>query len=846
MPQAKVSHLLLFATLFASAFGSAQVHAQSSAEAVQSALVSVSPRDRVAQTVDDNERVVLDGNTLPQALPAYETGAVEGGQRFERMVLVLKRDEAQQAALDALAEAQQDPNSPLYHQWLTPEIYAEHFGVSSADLEQVQAWLERNGFRVDEIAASRSSLTFSGTSAQVESAFQVSMRTYKIGGQKHIANSSDPTIPAALAPVVAGVASLHDVFSAPQHTARVRVKSDSSAKSGFAPTPDYTSGSAHYLSPADYATIYDIGPLYTQAYDGTGETIAIVGRSDISLSDVRSFRSTFGLPAKDPVVIVNGADPGSSVADDVDEAMLDTEWSGAVAKKATVDFVTSASTSTSDGVFLSAQYIVNHNLAPVMSVSYGLCESFLGASANSFFNSLWQQAATEGITVLVSAGDSGAAGCDSSSASAGTHGRGVNGICSTPYSTCVGGTEFNDTASPSTYWSSTTSSTGGSALSYIPENVWNESGGSGLWATGGGVSTVYAKPSWQSAPGVPADGKRDVPDVSLTAAGHDSYLVGVDGALYGIAGTSASSPSFAGMMAIVAQKAGARIGLANAQLYKLATAEASSGAAVFHDITAGSNSVPGVTGFSAAKGYDQATGLGSVDADKLVTSWGGSGTTTPAPTPALGLSLSSSSLSLTKTGATTTVTTTVSGGLSSAVALSVSGLPTGLTASFKPASIAAPGSGSSVLTLTPGSTFAPGSYTLTVTATAGSVTKTASLTVAVPGLGLTLTPSAKSLTRGGTMTVTVTTTVSGGFNTALALGVTGLPAGVTGVFKPTSIAAPGAGTSTLTLTATKTAALGAATLSLTLTGTAFSGTATLPITVAASSSSATPPRRLER
>ena len=211
------------------------------------------------------------------------------------MLLVLKPDPAQQSALDALTAAQQDPTSPLYHQWLTPEVYAEHFGASSADIEEVQSWLERNGFQVEEIAASHQALVFSGTAAQVESAFQTTMRTYRIAGQQHIANASDPMIPAALAPVVVGVVSLHDVFSAPQHTAPIK------AKSSYTVKPEYTAGTAHYLSPADYATIYDISSLYHQAYDGAGETIAIVGRSDISLSDVRSFRSTFGLPAKDPV-----------------------------------------------------------------------------------------------------------------------------------------------------------------------------------------------------------------------------------------------------------------------------------------------------------------------------------------------------------------------------------------------------------------------------------------------------------------------------------------------------------------------------------------------------------------
>jgi pseudomonalisin len=825
MPLARPSHRLLQAILLASVFISAPLYAQSNAGAFESALASVTPRDRIVEPINDTQRVSLDGNTLPAALPAYETGSVDGGKRFDRMVLVLKPDPSQQGDLDALTAAQQDPTSPLYHQWLTPETYAGHFGASAADIEQVQNWLERSGFQVEEIVANHQALIFSGTSAQVESAFQTSMKTYRIGGKTHIANASDPMVPAALASVVAGVASLHDVFSAPQHTAPVK------ARPAYTSKPEYTSGSAHYLSPADYATIYDISALYNQAYTGVGQTIAIVGRSDISLPDVRSFRSTFGLPANDPVSILNGStDPGTSVTDDVDEAMLDTEWSGAVAKNATVDFVTSASTATSDGVFLSAQYIVNHNLAPVMSVSYGLCEADLGSSANSFFNSLWEQAAAEGITVLVSAGDSGAAGCDSSSATKATQGRGVNGICSTPYSTCVGGTEFNDTANPSLYWSNTTGANGESALGYIPENVWNESGSSGLWSTGGGVSTVYAKPSWQIGKGVPADGKRDVPDVALTAAGHDSYLVGVWGALYAIGGTSAASPSFAGIMAIAAQKAAARLGNANPEIYHLAAAQSSGSDSIFHDITSGSNSVPGVTGFNATVGYDETTGWGSVDADKLVMAWGASATT---QTPTLNLKLSSSSVTLAKTGATTTVTTSVGGGLSAAASLSVSGLPSGLTASFSPKSIASPGSGSSVLTLIPASSLAPGSWNLTVSGAAGSVTTTAPLAVSLPGLAMTLTPPSTSLARGTTLQVRLTTTAKGGFNSALSLAVSGLPTGVTAVFTPPKISAPGTGSSTLALTASKTATLGPARIQVTVTGTGFSGSAVVPLTLVA-------------
>src|SRR5271170_5910014 len=194
MPQARRSGFLSPIFLVASIFTSGLLHAQSSMEAVETALVSVAPHNRIMQPVEDSQRVSLDGNTLPSALPAYETGPVDGDKRFGRMLLVLKPDPAQQAALDALTAAQQDPASPLYHQWLTPETYAEHFGASTADIEQLQNWLERNGFQVEEIAASRQALVFSGTAAQVESAFQTTMNTYRIAGREHMANASDPTV----------------------------------------------------------------------------------------------------------------------------------------------------------------------------------------------------------------------------------------------------------------------------------------------------------------------------------------------------------------------------------------------------------------------------------------------------------------------------------------------------------------------------------------------------------------------------------------------------------------------------------------------------------------------------
>jgi len=666
-------------------------------------------RDRITRFIDDEQRVTLRGNRHPLAAAQYDAGAVAPSYPMNHMLLTLLPDAAQQDALNQLLEAQHNPESAYYHQWLTPEQYGERFGISEADTAQVVGWLQGHGMEVEEVTAGRRSILFSGAASQVESAFHTQVHTYKIGGALHHANAKDPEIPAALAQVVGGVVSLHDFRSEAMHNgARL-------------PSPDFASGGSNYLAPADFATIYDLVPLYQQSINGSGQSVAIVGRSNIKLADVRQFRTFFGLPANDPQIIVNGSDPGIFSSGEETEADLDVEWSGAVAKNAGIKFVVSKSTNSSDGVDLSAQYIVNHNLAAVMSTSFGLCEASLGSSGNGFLNSLWQQAAAQGITVFVSSGDNGAAGCDSASASSATHGHGVNGLCSTPYSVCVGGTEFSDASSPSLYWlGSNASGTQASAIGYIPELAWNESApGYGLWASGGGMSAVYAKPSWQAGTGVPADGKRDVPDVSLTSAGHDGYLIYQEGSLYVVGGTSAASPSFAGVMALVVQHSAARQGNANTVFYSLVSKQRAGGASVFHDIISGNNSVPGQTGFNATVGYDQATGLGSIDAAVLVNHWSDA---TPRATRAFLATASASSLSVSAgSNKSMTLSVTVSGGFNAAVSFSVAGLPSGVSATFIPITLSAPGSGSSALKITASSKAKPGTYIVTVSAaSAGS------------------------------------------------------------------------------------------------------------------------------
>ncbi len=783
--------------------------------------LAVHPRDRITGVIDDQARNTLAGNRHALARPEFEVGAVVPDYPMDRMILTFKPDARQQRALDQLVAEQHDPQSPYYHQWLTPQSFGEHFGVSENDLTQVTNWLQLHGMRVEEITAGRRSLVFSGTAAQVESAFHTQIRVYRVRGELHHANASDPQIPQALARVVAGPVSLHDFRKQPLHQVVRKV------------SPEFSYYGSYYLAPADFATIYNVTPLYQQAIAGSGQSVAIVGRTNIHMSDVELFRSSFGLPANNPQIILNGSDPGVVSGGEESEADLDVEWSGAVARNASIKFVVSASTNSSDGVDLSAQYIVNHNLAPVISTSFGLCEARLGSAGNSFLNSLWQQAAAQGITAFISSGDSGAAGCDPASASSGSAGQGVNGLCSTPYDVCVGGTEFNDKSNPGRYWSPNNDpTTQASAVSYIPENVWNESGslGSGLWASGGGVSTLYAKPSWQSGLGVPADGKRDVPDVSLTAAGHDAYLVFIEGSLNAISGTSAASPSFAGLMALVVQKTAARQGNANSVFYALAKKQRSAGgAAIFHDVTSGNNSVPGVTGFNAGSGYDLATGLGSVDANLLVTHWADA-----FATPAFQLTAASNSVSVTVgASANLSLSVTISGGFNVPVSLSVSKLPSGVSSTLTPASFAAPGSGTSSLKLTATAGAQPGTYSINLAATGGGITKTATLALTVnPAPTFTVTsPSSVSVAAGKSVTITVTTQAVAGFNSALALSVAGVPSGVTANFNPRSIAAPGSGSSKLTLTAASNAHVGASKLTLNATGGGLNRSATLTLNV---------------
>ena len=724
------------------------------AQAVSSSSASFhTPPDRLTQPIQESSRVTLPGTLHPLANKANDRGAVADGTKLDRIQVVLKRSGAQESALKQLIGEMHSPGSANYHKWLTPDSFGKQFGPSDADVAKLESWLGSHGFSITKLNPGRQTLEIAGTAGQFRDTFHAQIHSYQVKGvqggvETHFANASAPDIPTALAPVFGGFASLNNFRL--KSNAHVLGKAQFNTATHEA-KPEWTYsgfGSTNYvLAPGDFDVQYDLNPLYTAGTNGTGQSIAIVNESNINIAQVNNYRTLFGLPVNPPQVIIDGNDPGIDGINSPygpnfasGEAYLDVELSGAVAPDAQINLVIANDTALESGLTLAMERAVYSNISPIISLSFGGCEADEGAF-NSFVNGLWEQAAAQGITVMVSTGDSGSAGCDNDNTQDfAVFGQAVNGLGSTPYNVAVGGTDFYysqyagttaaQNAQLATYWNATpTDSTPTvSLLSKIPEQPWNNSqyglnlysyyASSGDTATtiaagSGGASTCgeptldaagnttacapYPKPSWQSGTGVPADSARDLPDVSLFAANgfNNSYypICASDGdceggstvQISGIGGTSAASPAFAGIMALVNQKYG-RQGQANYVLYPLATQFPSA----FNDVTVGTNTVPCATttvytvnssgnttgnypsvncmavsnplsvtdntyvtangvaeiegeisangttaSYNAGTGYDLATGLGTIDANKLVTNWGsvtlGATTTTMTP-----------------------------------------------------------------------------------------------------------------------------------------------------------------------------------------------------------------------
>jgi subtilase family serine protease len=789
-------------------------------------------QDHITEAIDSAAGMAkLVGTLHPQAKPEFDQGLADNSKVLQGMSINFKRTGAQEAALKALLQAQQDPASPSYHRWLTQAQFGQQFGMSQADLDKVSAWLQQEGFTITFTAQSKNAIHFSGTVASAEKAFQTQIHNYSVNGMQHYANATQISIPSALAGLVSNVRGLDDFKPKP------RIQFARSRQSGS--NAHFTSGTtgSHYLAPPDFATIYDLGPLYSAGLNGTGITIAIMGQTDIVPADITDFRSTSGLSVNNPTVVtVPGTTPESVTTGDggdLAETDLDLEWSGGVATAASIILVNS------DSVFDSLDYVIEEPIngitIPIISQSYGACEIAYSTANISQIEFELEQANGQGQTVVLAAGDTAAADCDDSTSqniiTSATQGLAVDYPGSSAYVTDVGGSEFmgdGTAAAPETgagtYWSANGSNDLlSSAKSYIPEMAWNDTtfnvaNGGGLDGGGGGASALFPKPTWQAGvTGIPADSARDVPDISLAASNdHDGYLYctqvqtasggayvsscqtnsfrtpGVpstdDQNLLAVAGgTSFAAPTFAGILAILEQKlAGGGLGNIDPALYSLAS-NSTTYASAFHDITAGNNQVPCTTGspdcptgnnpvigYVAGTGYDQATGLGSLDANNLVTAYAAlvtaTGTqTTLAGTPATSLGIGESATftatvtpNTLSTAPTGTVTFIVDGNAKGAPALSTA---SPFTATYT-TSFASAGTHTVYVTYSGDSTYTQSTSTIvSVKVLSQGTAPTTTAVVASPssfalGSSLTLTATITGTTA-GTLTGPVTFTTGG-------------------------------------------------------------------------------------
>jgi len=664
-------------------------------------------RPLATQAIDESKIVTLRGSVHPLAQSRFDQGPVPDSFVADRMLLMLNRPAEREAALRQFLIDAHRRGSSKFHKWLTPEQFGELFGPADSDIQAATVWLSSHGFRVGRVTKSKNLIEFSGSARNVKEALHSEIHQYRVNNETHYANAANLAIPAALAPLIRGVSPIHDFHLKPY--ARPVGPASYSRKTGKA-TPLLTGatnvGSYFTIAPAffaiapeDFATQYNLTPLYQSGLKGSGQTIGIIGGSNINLALTNAYRQLFHLSGSGPRVVIDGGDPGIGPLPDSDlEAYLDVELSGAVAPDAAVNLYISDGSQVQDPINLATIRAIEDNQASVLSLSLGACEAVLGPFGNQLWASLWEQAAAQGQTVLVSSGDTGSAGCGFAEGNDAAQGLAVSGVASTPWNVAVGGTDFfyasyaNGPSSADAFWNQANDSNNGSLIAPLAEQAWDVPFGLNILessdsldsteAAGGGASSCvqsttdstghtvcqagYPKPAWQGAPGVPADGVRDLPDVSLFAANGpnlSTYAIcasdtdcaaaaGNEPQVTLIGGTSASAPAMAGIMALVNQKFG-RQGQADFTLYALARKNP----AVFHDIVTGTNNVPcrqGTTNcsldpngdgryslqqYAAGPGYDLATGLGSVDANALVTNW--DDTSFVTTTTALSLSPSS-------------------------------------------------------------------------------------------------------------------------------------------------------------------------------------------------------------
>jgi subtilase family serine protease len=762
-----------------------------------------SAASRIRSEIVNTDSAPLQNSLQPLAQSQYDAGRMPSDTRLTGITVMFNRTAAQEAALQTLIAAQQNPSSPLFHQWLTPEQFAARFGMADGDLAKVQGWLEQQGFSVDSVARSKNSIHFSGTARQVEQAFSTEMHYYKVNGVQHFAPSTVLSLPAAMASTVLSVGNL-DSFRPMSHL--VQNKNVARRFTGAGSTD--SSNQIILFAPGDIATAYDIKPLYNSSVTGAGQSITIVGQSAIQVSDIEAFQNAAGVsPVKDPVTYLVPNSGNSTVVADGDESEsdLDLEWSSAIAPGATINFVYTGSNQ-SYSAFDSIQYAVDEKIGTIISSSYGVCETALNVSETSALEAIMEQGTSQGQTITAAAGDSGTADCygETSLSTANQEAASVDYPASSAYVTGMGGTEISQTNTAyytvgNGYWESDSGSSDivNSVQKYIPEVVWNDDSpncgqSNCLSATGGGASALFTKPSWQTGPaGIPSSNHRYVPDLALYGSPNlPGYLFctsdttfwaniqegsctsgfedSSSGYLTAAGGTSFDAPIFAGMLALINQKQGYTTGqgLVNPTLYSLAS-DSATYAAAFHDITSGNNdcTVPAncssTAGFSAGTGYDAVTGLGSIDATVLATAWpvNTTGGTLVATTTTV-----SASSNAPNVGASDTFTVTVS---------AASGTPTGTVA------LTVDGGTPTNETLSSNGTFVyttsfstAGSHTIlaayvadtTYAASTGSVTVNVAAVSSGKGtIALSASPSTLSIAQGSSGNETITVTPGGGY-----------------------------------------------------------------------------------
>lgn len=783
------------------------------------------PAARITSEIDNANRSTIPGTLHPWVQSRAALGEVPSSTVLRGVTVVFKRSAAQESELQTLLAAQQNPSSSLYHKWLTPDEFATRFGLADADISKVKSWLSQEGFTVTRVSRDKGRILFSGTAAQVETAFGAKLMYYEVGGEKVYAPAGELSVPSALSSVVMTVANLSSIRPKP-HVVQSSQMSDVN--------PNFTSvtSGGHFLTPGDVSTIYDINDAYTAGYTGANQSIAIVGQSAVVVSDIENFQSAAGLTVKDPtLVLVPSTGTSTIYSGDEMESDLDLEYSGGIAKDATIYFVYTGNNS-SYNVFDSIVYAIETDIAPVISISYGTCETSLSTTAYTYYNGYFEQGAAQGQTLVAASGDSGSTDCYAYTtlSTSAQDALAVDFPASSQYVTGMGGTEFSSTNSTSsTYWDSATTSTGdiiSSAISYIPEQVWNDgSSSSSLSAGGGGISTITVRPSWQTGvSGITSGSYRLVPDVSLASSAEytgylfcssDSSITTVTGScsngfrdssssgrLTVAGGTSFAAPIFAGMVAIINQQQNSTgQGTLNSTLYKMA-ANSTAYAAAFHDITSGNNCADSSlcsTSYAATTGYDKATGLGSVDLNYLLNYWStysSSATSLAASTTSI-----SAASSTPDSGASDTITITVASGSTAYTAT-----PTGTLKILVDGTTA-----NSALALNSGqatysfSSTTSGSHVIVATYSGDTIyaPSTSSIVVTVSGSG-TFTLSATNVTASqgssGTSTVTITSQNSYAGTVGFTLATSSTSLQTYGCYYVSDKAVTANGTATTTLT----------------------------------------------